>query len=78
MGNAEIVGGLGKVKSNLDSGVFQVIQEAAVVALETGEEVLDELRSMYQTRRNALYEGLRGAGLRRERGVTELSAVDLG
>jgi LL-diaminopimelate aminotransferase len=63
-GNAEIIGGLQKVKSNLDSGVFQAIQEAAMVALETGEDVLDELRGMYQQRRDALYEGLREAGLR--------------
>jgi LL-diaminopimelate aminotransferase len=64
VGNAEIIGGLGKVKSNLDSGAFQAIQEAAIAALETGEDVLDELRGMYQQRRDALYEGLREAGLR--------------
>jgi LL-diaminopimelate aminotransferase len=64
VGNAGIIGGLGKVKSNLDSGAFQAIQEAAIVALETGEDVLDGLRRMYQQRRDALYEGLLEAGLR--------------
>jgi LL-diaminopimelate aminotransferase len=34
-GNAEIVSGLAKVKSNLDSGVFQTVQEAAITALDT-------------------------------------------
>src|SRR4030043_1398455 len=33
VGNREVLAGLGKVKTNLDSGVFQAIQEAAIVAL---------------------------------------------
>jgi LL-diaminopimelate aminotransferase len=62
-GNAEIVGGLAKVKSNLDSGVFQAVQEAAVAALETDDNVIDELRRTYQERRDALYKGLKDAGI---------------
>ncbi|MDW8003164.1 MAG: aminotransferase class I/II-fold pyridoxal phosphate-dependent enzyme, partial [Deltaproteobacteria bacterium] len=40
VGNKDIISGLGKVKTNLDSGVFQAIQEASIVALKTKDEVL--------------------------------------
>lgn len=62
-GNREIVGGLGKVKSNLDSGVFQAVQEAAIIALRTEDSALAVIREEYQRRRDILCEGLRGMGL---------------
>lgn len=62
VGNRALVGGLAKVKSNMDSGAFQAVQEASVAALETGEAELDTLRAEYQQRRDALYDGLTGAG----------------
>lgn len=62
-GNAEAVAGLGRIKTNLDSGVFQAIQEAAVVALGTPDGELAVLRRTYQERRDALCEGLREAGI---------------
>ncbi len=40
VGNAAAVGAMGKVKTNIDSGVFQAVQEAAIAALEGGEETL--------------------------------------
>jgi LL-diaminopimelate aminotransferase len=61
------VAGLGKIKTNLDSGVFQAVQEAAIAALGTGDEVLSPLRKMYQERRDALSEGLKEAGMEAER-----------
>jgi LL-diaminopimelate aminotransferase len=63
VGNKEVIGGLGKVKSNLDSGIFQAIQEAAITALETEDAILDELRQVYQERRDVLYEGLSSCGI---------------
>lgn len=57
-GNREVIAGLGKIKTNLDSGVFQAIQEAAIVALNTPEKFLSELRERFQQRRDALLEGL--------------------
>jgi LL-diaminopimelate aminotransferase len=63
VGNREVVAGLRKIKSNLDSGVFQAVQEAAVTALETEEGVLEGIRSMYQERRDVLLEGLGEAGI---------------
>jgi LL-diaminopimelate aminotransferase len=63
VGNKEILSGLGKIKTNLDSGVFQAIQEASIVALNTDEQILSDIRSVYQQRRDTLYQGLREIGL---------------
>lgn len=62
VGNRDVIFGLGKIKSNLDSGIFQAIQEASVEALNTGEDVLSGIRDTYQARRDALCAGLKGLG----------------
>ncbi|MCK4910870.1 MAG: LL-diaminopimelate aminotransferase [Thermodesulfovibrionales bacterium] len=62
VGNSDIIAGLAKIKSNLDSGVFQAVQEAAITALDSDESVLDGIRKTYQARRDAMYDGLHGAG----------------
>lgn len=67
VGNAKALAGLGKIKTNLDSGVFQAIQEAAIEALKTKDADLDVLRKIYQERRDTLYRGLKGAGLELQR-----------
>ncbi|NOZ25460.1 MAG: LL-diaminopimelate aminotransferase [Nitrospirae bacterium] len=64
VGNREVIAGLGKIKTNLDSGVFQAIQEASIVALETDDNLLSSIRATYQARRDALFEGLVDMGLR--------------
>lgn len=61
-GNPELVALLAKVKSNYDSGIFQAIQVAGIAALKTPEEEIDDLRRMYEERRDALVNGLRGIG----------------
>jgi len=63
VGNREVLGGLGKIKTNLDSGVFQAVQEAATVALDMSQEALAPIRKTYQERRNILYNGLTGLGM---------------
>ena len=63
VGNAKVLAGLGKVKSNLDSGVFQAVQEAGITALECDDHVTDELRKIYQERRDVLVPGLKKLGL---------------
>ncbi len=63
VGNSEVIAGLGKIKTNIDSGVFQAIQEASITALNTGEDILSEIRNTYQARRDILYEGLKEMGL---------------
>ncbi|MBF0459184.1 MAG: LL-diaminopimelate aminotransferase [Nitrospirae bacterium] len=62
-GNADIIFGLGKIKTNLDSGVFQAVQEAGIAALNTGDTVLAPLRDTYRARRDTLYDGLRSIGI---------------
>jgi LL-diaminopimelate aminotransferase len=63
VGHKAILTGLGKVKSNLDSGVFQAIQEAGITALQLDETVTDGLRKIYQERRDVLVPGLKRLGL---------------
>jgi LL-diaminopimelate aminotransferase len=64
VGNAEVVAGLGKIKSNLDSGVFQAIQEAGIAALSMEDADLSAIRKIYQERRDVLIPGLRRLGFR--------------
>jgi len=63
-GNKEVIAGLGKIKTNIDSGIFQAIQEAAIVALRSDEGILDDIRSIYQERRDILIDGLSSIGLK--------------
>lgn len=63
VGNRDVVAGLGKVKSNLDSGAFQAIQEAGILALQSDDQLTDPLRKIYQERRDVLVQGLRKLGL---------------
>jgi LL-diaminopimelate aminotransferase len=63
VGNRDILAGLGKIKTNLDSGVFQAIQEAAIFALDTDDTVLSIIRKTYQERRDTLYSGLKRLGM---------------
>jgi len=62
-GNREALEGLLKVKTNIDSGVFQAIQEASIAALLGSDEVIEENNRIYRERRDLLVEGLRSAGL---------------
>jgi LL-diaminopimelate aminotransferase len=63
VGHKQVLAGLGKVKSNLDSGVFQAVQEAGITALESGDYLVDGLRKIYQERRDVFVPGLRQLGL---------------
>jgi len=63
VGNSQVLAGLGKVKTNLDSGAFQAIQEAAITALNIDQGDLSGIRDTYQERRDVLYDGLKGLGI---------------
>jgi alanine-synthesizing transaminase len=58
VGNAEIVGALTKLKSYLDYGTFQPIQIAATVTLNEAQDYPKQVREIYQSRRDALCDGL--------------------
>jgi LL-diaminopimelate aminotransferase len=54
VGNADAIRLLGQVKSNLDSGVFAVVQRAAVAALEEPAEALAARNAVLQERQTML------------------------
>jgi LL-diaminopimelate aminotransferase len=62
VGNAALVGGLGKVKTNTDSGAFEAVQAAAVAALSSSQDCVAEMRRIYRERREVLCDGLEAAG----------------
>ncbi|OPX79566.1 MAG: LL-diaminopimelate aminotransferase [Methanosaeta sp. PtaB.Bin039] len=63
VGNADIVAGVGKIKSNIDSGDFGAVQDAGIVALQSPPEMVAKLRQVYQMRMEILYQALKGIGL---------------
>jgi LL-diaminopimelate aminotransferase len=56
------VAGLGKIKTNVDSGAFEAIQEAAMAALTGPQDVPERYRQTYQARRDVVIAGLRKLG----------------
>jgi len=62
VGNKDIVGALIKIKSYLDYGMFQPIQIASVIALRGPQDCVEDMRRVYERRRNVLVKGLKQAG----------------
>ncbi|HYL80681.1 MAG TPA: aminotransferase class I/II-fold pyridoxal phosphate-dependent enzyme [Candidatus Acidoferrum sp.] len=62
VGNAEILAGLGRIKQNLDSGVFQAVQYAGIAALTGYQQCVADNCRIYQERRDVLVKGLREMG----------------
>jgi alanine-synthesizing transaminase len=58
VGNRELVAALGRMKSYHDYGTFTPIQVAAIVALEGPQDCVEDIRAMYQRRRDVLVTGL--------------------
>jgi alanine-synthesizing transaminase len=58
VGNTEVVQALAKLKSYLDYGTFQPIQIAATVTLNEAQDYPKQVREIYQSRRDALCDGL--------------------
>lgn len=63
VGNADMINALLIVKSNLDSGVPQAIQQMGIEALETSSEWIHERNKVYQRRRDKILEALASIGL---------------
>ena len=61
-GNKPLVSALSRLKSYLDYGMFTPIQVAAIAALDGPQECVEEIRSMYCSRRDVLVEGLNNLG----------------
>jgi len=67
VGNSEVVAGIGKIKSNIDSGTFGAVQDAGIAALRSPDRVVDDIRKIYQHRIEILYQALRDLGLELEK-----------
>jgi LL-diaminopimelate aminotransferase len=64
VGNAGIIDALRRVKSNLDSGIPQAIQYAAMEALTGSQDCVKEHNEIYQRRRDRLLQILNQIGLK--------------
>ncbi|OYY95727.1 MAG: alanine transaminase [Hydrogenophilales bacterium 28-61-23] len=62
VGNAKLVAALARIKSYHDYGTFTPIQVAAIAALEGPQDCVEDIRLMYQKRRDALVKGLNEVG----------------
>ena len=61
-GNPTLVAALTRMKSYLDYGMFTPIQVAAIHALDGPQDCVQEIREMYQLRRDVLCTGLDSIG----------------
>ena len=64
VGNAALVDAVGRLKSNIDSGIFRPIQYAAIEALHLPASWLEERNAIYRRRRDLLVEGCTALGMR--------------
>ncbi len=62
VGKKELVQGLAKIKSNIDSGIFTAIQYAGAYALDNLEKLVPSLRATFQQRRDFLAKALKDLG----------------
>jgi alanine-synthesizing transaminase len=62
VGNKELVAALARIKSYHDYGTFTPIQVASIIALDGDQACVEEVRAMYQNRRDVLAKGLHEAG----------------
>ena len=67
VGNAEIIDALKRIKSNIDSGIPQAIQHAAIEALTGPQECVAENVAIYQRRRDKVLETLSKIGIKATR-----------
>ncbi|MEY2633069.1 MAG: alanine transaminase [Pseudomonadota bacterium] len=62
VGNKELCAALARIKSYHDYGTFTPIQVASIIALDGQQDCVEEVRAMYQRRRDVLAKGLIEAG----------------
>lgn len=64
VGNKKAIAGIGKIKTNIDSGAFQAIQYAGIVALQNYKSGLQDRIQIFQERRDIFCKGLDEAGFK--------------
>lgn len=62
VGNKDVIQIMKQLKSNLDYGTFEPIQEAAATALDNAEEITDSLRLEFKKRHEVIMNGLEELG----------------
>jgi LL-diaminopimelate aminotransferase len=62
VGNREAIDGLGAIKSNIDSGVFQAVQMAAIEAIRGDQSCVRDMVQVYSRRRDLMVKGLQDVG----------------
>jgi LL-diaminopimelate aminotransferase len=67
VGSAKAVEALGRVKTNIDSGIWNAVQRAGIAALEGPQDFLEDMRKRYTRRRDAVVDAFNDAGWSLER-----------
>jgi LL-diaminopimelate aminotransferase len=67
VGNSRAVEALGRTKTNIDSGIFRAIQDAAVLALTGDQAWIEGRNAIYAQRRDLILEALPEVGMEAER-----------
>lgn len=62
VGNEDIIESLGRIKTNIDSGIFEAVQYAGIEALTGSQENIKKMTELYTKRRDLLVEGLKQLG----------------
>ncbi|ACL69908.1 LL-diaminopimelate aminotransferase [Halothermothrix orenii] len=62
VGRSDVIESLGRIKTNIDSGIFEAIQYAGIEALTGPEDNIEKMTELYSKRRDLLVEGLRELG----------------
>jgi LL-diaminopimelate aminotransferase len=63
LGNADAVQSYWRLKTNVDSGLFEAVQVAAAAALEGPAEPMEEMNRIYTRRRDLVVDTLRAIGV---------------
>jgi LL-diaminopimelate aminotransferase len=63
VGNPDLVAAYWQLKTNIDSGMFEALQEAAAAALDSDQSSVADMCAIYQRRRDVLVGALRRIGL---------------
>jgi len=63
VGNRDIIGVLGRIKSNIDSGIYGAIQDAATVALSGDQSWIPARNEIYRRRRDLVCSALAQLGI---------------
>ncbi len=63
VGAAPAIEAIGRVKTNIDSGIFNALQRAGITALEGPQDCIQENIAVYQRRRDVVVNALNASGI---------------